>query len=301
MPLLAILSCRRYHVVSGGMVSIAISLSSCGSGVQSAQVAKFGAAATNTVSLVAEAGRLENDLSVAYATEDNACLYLKSSRYTIAPPRANAPILRLQERDAFLKALSGYAKALATATDPDAVANLKAAAAKLTASAARLSTAAAVASPGAAVVAPVFKLAVDSGVYMSEQDRLRRIQEIAKEVQPYLNDATVLVFNEYRDDQKLIKKRMMQWEAAARCNLAHFRKTGVAAYQQYATIDKAKRDFQDRSRIVGESIELMTRLLEAHQDLADGSKNFADAITDINLFLDDIADLKKAIAANKAT
>lgn len=298
MPLTIFLARHPRVLAFAGLISLAAGLSSCGTAVQTADVAKFGTAATTAVSVVAETGRLENDLSVAYAIENNACRYLKSANYTIAPPRADRPVARLQERDAFLDALSDYASALAEATDPDAIANLKAAADKLTSSAARLSAAA---SPGAAVIAPVFKLAVDSGVYLSELERMRQIREIAKEVQPYLNDATVLVFNEYDNDQKLIKQRMKRWEEAARCNLSQVRRTGGAAYQQYAAIDKAKRDFEERSQIVAKSIELMTKVLKAHQDLADGSTGLASAIADINLFLDDIADLKNAIAANEAS
>jgi hypothetical protein len=167
-------------------------LTSCGTMPSADDVAKLGAATANAVSVIGETGKLEDDLSVAFATDMNACKYLQSSTYLTGPPRADRTVTRLKDQAAFLSALSDCAQAISKATDPNAIAKLKAAAAQVTTSATEILTAAAVLAPGAAAVAHVVKISVDSAVFFSEQERIRQIHQIAKSLQPYLLDATVL-------------------------------------------------------------------------------------------------------------
>ncbi|QCJ00871.1 hypothetical protein [Agrobacterium larrymoorei] len=127
---------------------------------------------------------------------------------------------------------------------------------------------------------------------------MREIREIAVAVQPLLLDATFLILNEDTDDLQLIDDRLKAWESGARCSLDQARKRG-GAYEQYISIDKAKRDFLTRRQIVTKSVAAINKVQEAHRKLADGSPDLSSSVEDINTFLDDIAELKKAIESKE--
>lgn len=275
-----------------GVIMLLMLAAGCGTGPETSKVAAFGAAATNTVSVIGETGRLENDLAVAYATEINACRYLQAQHYTIAPKRLDKVEPRLREQAKFLQALSAYAAALAKATDPNAIANLKAAAGRLSGSASAFIAAA---SPTAALAAPVVKVGVDALVNVSEAQRMREIRQIAAEVDPLLVDAAELVMDGDRKDEALLRRQLARWESAARCGLRYVEAGSPGAYQQLMAIDKAKRDFEARERIANRRVYAMATLIRAHHSLAEGSGDLASATAAINTFLDSISGFEAVI------
>jgi hypothetical protein len=277
-------------------LSIFTLIAGCGTGPDTNDVASFGTATTNAVSVIGETGKLENELAVASATQSNACRYLQSRTYNVAPNRVNAVARHLVEQAKFLAALSDYAEALSKVTSFEAIAKLKAAANQLTASATQLLTAVSVGAPGAAVVAPVFKAGVDSAIYIGKAKRMQEIREIASAVHPLLVDATFVILNEDEDDRRLLNIKLETWEKAARCNLALIRPDSGAAYEQFMAIDKAKREFHAREAIANRRVTVITKVQAAHAILAEGGANLRSATDDINTFLDDVAGLKAAIA-----
>ncbi|ARO32340.1 hypothetical protein NXC14_PA00043 (plasmid) [Rhizobium sp. NXC14] len=93
-------------------ISLLIIVGGCAATPNTVEVASFGEATTNAVSVVGETSHLEDELALAYATELNACRYLRSQSYAVAPLRTDSPQRHLAEQVAFLKALSNYAAAL---------------------------------------------------------------------------------------------------------------------------------------------------------------------------------------------
>lgn len=282
-------------------VSLFVIVGGCAATPGIVEVASFGEATTNAVSVIGETSQLEDDLALAYATELNACRYLRSQSYVVAPLRTDPPQRHLAEQAAFLKALSNYATALSKATDPNAIAKLKAAANQLTTSAAKLLTAASAAAPGAAIIAPIFKASVDVGIFISERQKMHEIQKIAADVQPLLLDATFLILNDDDKDRDILRKRLRSWETAARCSLQHIRPSSGEAYQQFVSLDKAKREFMAREEIANRRVTAITKVQAAHAILAKGNADLDGATDDINVFLDDIAGLKTAIDEERAS
>lgn len=278
-----------------GFLSTIAVVAGCTTAPNQDDVVSFGTATSSAVSVIGETAKLENDLAVAYTVETNACRYLQSRKYDIAPIRAGHPESHLQEQVAFLKALSSYADALSKVTSPEAISKLKTAANQLTTSATKLVSAASVASPPAAVVAPVFKFGADTAVLVGEARRMQEVREIAATVHPLLFDATSIILNEDEEDREILSKRLNAWETAARCSLDRARGSGNSAYGQFIALDKAKRDFRAREEVANRRVTAIAKVQAAHAVLAEGSRNLRAATDDINMFLDDIAALKAAI------
>ncbi|MGV2069052.1 hypothetical protein [Agrobacterium sp. 22-226-1] len=276
--------------------SIFALIAGCGTAPDTNDVASFGTATTNAVSVIGETGNLENELAIASVTQRNACRYLQSRTYNVASERADSPATHLVEQAKFLAALSDYAEALAKVSSPDAIAKLRAAATQLTTSATQLLTAASAAAPGAAVVAPVFKAGVDSTIYIGEARRMREVREIAFAVHPLLVDVTFIILSEDEEDRRLLTAKLATWDKAARCSLAHIRTDSGAAYEQFMAIDRAKREFHAREATANRRVSAITKVQAAHKILAEGGRNLRSATEDINMFLDDVAGLKAAIA-----
>lgn len=284
-----------------GVIMLLMLAAGCGTGPETSKVAAFGAAATSTVSVIGETGRLENDLAVAYATEINACRYLQAQHYTIAPKRLDPVEPRMKAQEEFLKALSGYAAALSKATDPNAVANLKAAANQLTGSASKFLAAASPVAPGAALAAPVFKAGVDTLVHVSEAQRMKEIRKIAAEVDPLLLDAAFIIREDDEKDAELLRRRLLRWEAAAKCNLQNMGQDRAGAYQQFMALNKAKREFEVRKDIADQRADAIVRLAQAHTALATGSEDLRSVTESINAFVDGIAGLRAAVGKGSAS
>ncbi|MDF1631689.1 hypothetical protein [Mycoplana sp. MJR14] len=272
-----------------GIISLLFLLTGCGTGPSTKDVAAFGAATANAVSVIGETASLEQDLAVAYATEVNACRYLQGRPYVVGSLRIVPPVPRLAEQKKFLAALTRYATALSKATDPAAVAELEAAAGKLTESASSLIAAA---TPANAVAAPVVKAAVKGLVFLSEQQRMQKIRTIIADTDPWLFDAMFILLENDENDRDLLDRRLREWEGAARCTMRQVQPARAGAYQQFMASDKAKREYLERERAANRRVLAVGTLAETHRQLARGQIDLAAATAQINSLLDIVGSLE---------
>lgn len=262
-------------------------------GPRTDDVKAFGETTTKAVTLLKDSASLEGELAMRTATLQNACRYLNGHRYQLAAARTSRPPATITEQLKFLNALAGYADALSKATDPESITKLRAAAAQFSGAAAGFVAAV----PGGAslspVAGPVTKLFVNGVVDFSELQRQRQIRQIAASVNDDLLDGLKLVLDDHEGIRELEFQRIRDWEAAARCNLASVRRHQALA--TFIDFDKEQRGYLARLHALDGAVKAMGQVVLAHDKIVNSEGDLGAAVHQLNLYLDNLLELKKAI------
>jgi hypothetical protein len=212
----------------------------------------------------------------------------------LASARPSEPSKTITEQAKFLEALSGYAGALSEATDPASIAKLKAAASEFSSSAATLVAA----TPGGVAIpaaGSAIRLVVNSVVNFSEIQRQQAIRQIAAAVNDDLSDGLQLVLNDAENIRQFHLTRMRGWEEAARCNLRIVQKSS-SAMATFNAFEAEKRLYVARIIALDSGVTAMGNVLIAHDKIATGTGDLRAAVAELNIFLENVLELKKAIA-----
>jgi hypothetical protein len=263
-----------------GSVLLGLLCAACAS-PSSQEAAKFGQAATATLTIITDARSTDIDLMRETGIEQRTYNYLTTGTMALDRPLDSKAEKLIAEQIDLLTSLSDYANALAQATDPKGNADLEAAAAKLPGATSALFTSIP-SSTSSPLVGPVVTLvssvAVDV-VELETRDRLRRVIETAE---PFLEVAVNQIIIDNDKVQNMLGSAYHSWIRAKEKNLSILRQNYGVAYSAYKDADSVSNGFKQRLSTLNRDTlgKTLIALETTHKALLSNDIDFSAAFAD---------------------
>lgn len=284
-------------------VIIALSCAGCAHPTTE-EAASFGKVANDAVAAFTENRAVELDLQRAAHIESRACRYLVTGGVNLSPPLDDHGSKLFDSQVNLLTSIADYADALSKATDPKSFADLEAAATQLSTATTGLIAALpnATTSP---VTGPVIQLISTVAIDLVELELRARLRAVVEAMQPKLDEAMLLLVNDWDNVESILRARHRAWIEAKSCNLRILHRAAgtptPALYTTYKDADTEARQFKARiSALTKEQlIDLFAKLIEAHKALSSPGIDFPAALAKLKDVATQIRAVQTAVAAKQ--